>query len=303
MNGKPKSQRIALLSDIHGNDIAFNAVVEHAMLQGADDFIIVGDLITDYPQSKSVLNRAKALTENVIAGNREKNIINIHVNEGARGLLNQHRQMAPLAWTYDYLGDNEFSYISSLPEELLISTLTGKRILCAHQSPMNRYKKLHPHFNNDDVVAEMELLDADILVLGHMHEGVAKWYGSKLFVNPGSVGVNYSGQYLADYAILTIDGDDMACTLFHIPYSGQDLLESIAEAGMLDNCDIAFWLNMILNTQLAGRDLLTDFFRIADELMIKAGSKEDLLPNDIWEDAILHFNKACDMVDYFIESI
>jgi len=63
--------KITLFSDIHGNDIAFEAAVADAKTRGASEFIIAGDLVTDYPLSSQVIARARSLTPYIVKGNRD----------------------------------------------------------------------------------------------------------------------------------------------------------------------------------------------------------------------------------------
>ena len=54
---------------------------------------------------------------------------------------------------------------------------------------------------SDDWVAELERLDADVLLVGHSHVPFIRRIGGKVIVNPGSVGQPRSGDARASYAV------------------------------------------------------------------------------------------------------
>lgn len=76
--------KIAVLSDIHGNLTAFNAVLNDINKLDIDTFIIAGDHIVDCPQPNEVLEKIKSLNAYVIKGNREDYILNYH-----KGMCNE----------------------------------------------------------------------------------------------------------------------------------------------------------------------------------------------------------------------
>ena len=54
--------KIAVLSDLHGNIVAFEEAIKDAKSQGATEFIILGDIITDLPITDEIIDKVKELT-------------------------------------------------------------------------------------------------------------------------------------------------------------------------------------------------------------------------------------------------
>ena len=271
---------IALMSDIHGNDTAFAAAIADARQQGADTFLITGDLVTDHPQGSAVLARARTLTPHVLCGNREKYCLRLS-ESGSRAQY-QYRQFKPLFFTVGHLAADDFAYMRKLPDEIVLPLDTGLSLLAAHNSPGLSHPHLHPDFNDCDLGDVMKNLPHDILVLGHVHKPSVKRYGKKLFINPGSVGENYSGDFMADYALLSVDGDNVSCTLRHVPYDGAPLLSAIQNSGLLRDPDTAFWIRLVLRMQTAGRDLFTDLFAEAKKMKKEQDPGCPYIPDPVW---------------------
>lgn len=67
--------RIAIISDIHGNLTALQAVLADIKLQKVDDIICLGDIVTLGPQPKEVLNALKELNCVIIKGNHDAAVV------------------------------------------------------------------------------------------------------------------------------------------------------------------------------------------------------------------------------------
>ena len=68
--------KIAVISDIHSNLLAFNFALENAEKEKVDSFLFLGDYITDGENGNEILNIIKEKSNYVILGNREKYILN-----------------------------------------------------------------------------------------------------------------------------------------------------------------------------------------------------------------------------------
>ena len=71
--------KVAVLADIHGNLFALEAVLNDIKAHNVDQTIILGDLITDFPDfTNNVLDLAKQCTMHIIKGNREIYVANFN---------------------------------------------------------------------------------------------------------------------------------------------------------------------------------------------------------------------------------
>lgn len=157
--------KIAVLSDIHGNIVALEEAIKDAKSQGVDEFIVLGDIITDLPFTNEPLDIVKELTPYVIKGNREQYLLQYEQSkEDKKWNTLQHKSAICY---YDYLSKENKEYIRKLPETLKLE-FDGVTIRAIHGSPYSITELLY--FDTplmDKVFSELE---EDILVYGHNHK-------------------------------------------------------------------------------------------------------------------------------------
>ena len=93
--------KIAILSDIHANNIALEAVLEDTRHCCIDKLIFAGDYIGDGPQPNEVLTNLRKIDTFIIKGNKKQRILNYH--KGKHLNWDNYCQMAPLIWSYKQL--------------------------------------------------------------------------------------------------------------------------------------------------------------------------------------------------------
>jgi predicted phosphodiesterase len=102
-------------------------------------------------------------------------------------------------FTSSQLSGAQKAYLRSLPVKVQAER-EGVRFYLTHATPSDpHYGRIAP--NLDDWVAELEKLDADVLLVGHTHVPFIRRIGGKVIVNPGSVGQPRSGDARASYAV------------------------------------------------------------------------------------------------------
>jgi putative phosphoesterase len=204
--------KIAILSDIHGNAMAFKAVLHDMELEKVDHIIVLGDIITDfYEGTKEVIGEIKSITDFVIKGNREKNINDIDD-------VKKYKQFITTYLTYKELSNDDIGYINLLPEQLSLIFDQYFSIRCVHGSPFSTFEHI---FKNDErkITETLNKTNERILLCGHTHEQWFKNINNKIIVNPGSIGMNFSGNKTAQYALLEYKNKDIEIRLKNIEYN------------------------------------------------------------------------------------
>ena len=78
------TEKIGIISDIHGNYEYLKIVVEQLLSENVSHFIFVGDIITDFPKTRKIVDLVRKLEKlykvDFVLGNREKDMI-----EGQKG--------------------------------------------------------------------------------------------------------------------------------------------------------------------------------------------------------------------------
>jgi predicted phosphodiesterase len=187
---------LALIYDVHGNLPALEAVLADAREQGADRYLIGGDVALFGPWPEATAERLRELAPATwIRGNGERWTADPQAApEPVRG--------ATLA-ARDALGDALVHELAALPE----SAAVGADTRAWHGSPVSDVRSFTPEPGED----EGELLKGvqeRRLIFGHTHLPFRRMsaVGDIELVNPGSVGMPFDGDHRAGYALLADDG-------------------------------------------------------------------------------------------------
>lgn len=274
--------KIAVLSDIHGNLPAFNAVLKDIKRMGVDKFIIAGDHIVDCPQPNEVLNIIKGLDAYVIRGNREEYILNYH--KGFRNEWKTHKQMAATVWTYNVVDRDNLKYIEGLKPQLKISLPGTDEIRVVHGSAWNISEELYPDKHPERLERTVKSLKEPVLICGHTHHPWSRMVHGKLVINPGSVGVPFNKNSCAEYAVLTWVEGKWTVSHFQAEYDLKELEQLFIDKEMMEKCRA--WSRLTLQSIKNGENITLDFIRYVYKLAEKNGfGRPKLVPDSIWDKA------------------
>jgi len=176
--------RIAILSDIHGNLAALDAVLADIARRSADMTVNLGDILSGPLQPAETADRLMDLNLPTIRGNHE------------RQLLTQTPDCmgASDAFTYARLTPRHLDWMRHLPETL---RLTEEVFLC-HGTPGSDVEyfleTVEPAgaraATDSEVETRAQGITAAVILCGHTHIPRARRLGDgRLVVNPGSVGL------------------------------------------------------------------------------------------------------------------
>lgn len=188
--------KILILSDIHGNLAALEAIHEKA-----DMVFCLGDIVNYGPYPKVCIERVKELTDKVVQGNHD-NAIGKDMDCGC-SVKYKELSDAGKIFAKAALNESEKGFLGNLP--LTIKTeLGGKKFLFSHGSPSgNIYKYLRPAVSDTELENELKDVDADFVFIGHTHLPMVRKINGITVVNPGSVGQPRDGIPMASYAVWT----------------------------------------------------------------------------------------------------
>jgi putative phosphoesterase len=175
--------KIALLSDIHANEIALAAVLNEASALGAERLLCCGDFVGYYHAPEDMLEQLDAWTWNGIRGNHE-DMLEEWLSGQDRDSI--HRRYGSGIAIAAEMPDAARSRILALParQELEIE---GRRVLLCHGSAWDPNHYVYPDAS-DEERRRMASEGQDLVVFGHSHYPVLWHVGTTTIVNPGSVG-------------------------------------------------------------------------------------------------------------------
>lgn len=182
--------KIGLLSDIHANHPALEAVLDDC--PSVDKIVCAGDIIGYNPWPAACIDRIRSVASVVVQGNHDRMIDTPQQYE--------HNKMAHAGLKYaeEELSSEQRAWLKRLPEQTDIAD-GAYRLVHSHPDP----DQLDSYVTSEEFAELQPYLDEyDGLILGHTHIQHKTTIDGKLIVNPGSVGQPRDSDPTAAYAVL-----------------------------------------------------------------------------------------------------
>lgn len=205
--------KIALLSDIHGNTTALEAVLEDAKRAGVEEYWLLGDVFMPGTGRRHLLNLLEELPITVqILGNWEDSLW-----RAMKGMLDPSRAshrylMRHCQYILEEIRPEEIEAMQSLPMQVH-RKVSGLRLGITHHLPDKNWGRELIHIGDQkDFDRLVTNPPCDLAVYGHIHQQFFRYgSGGELILNPGSIGqpfflqANLRKDLRAMYAILEFD--------------------------------------------------------------------------------------------------
>jgi predicted phosphodiesterase len=229
--------RLAIVSDIHGNLTALDAVIADIERRGADRVVHGGDLALTGCQPAEVVDRVRELGWDGIVGNTdellwrpEEREVQERTAPKLAGLLRLlFEQYRPA--TLELLGDDRVAWLrDELPAER-----REQDALLVHASPGDLWRAPAPGAEESELEATYGAGGADVVVYGHIHVPYVRRLERFTVANSGSVGSPFDGDPRASYLLL--DGSDVQ--VVRVDYDVEREVELLRRSGYPDAARIA----------------------------------------------------------------
>ena len=233
--------RVAVISDMHGNDLAFEVVEADIQRQRIDQIVCLGDAIQGGPQPAAVLQRLRRLGCPVVMGNADSWLISGE-ETGDEGIPPERlRKMGEIRlWSLSQLSESDRAFISNFQPTVKINLEKDLNLLCFHGSPTSFDDVILPTAPEEEFQKFLGGYADYILTGGHTHAQQIRRNGRYFFFNPGSVGFAYShnqpeNEFHADpwaeYAILTVENGQVGLKFRRTPFDAKELIRIYRESG------------------------------------------------------------------------
>ena len=220
-------EKIALISDVHGNIDALNAVMADAGELGIKAYLNMGDMVGFGAYPEEVVKRLMADDVLTVLGNYDLKVLNIAKNrkkvrtEAAKGKI--------AAMAAKDLSRESRCFISGLPIEIRLN-LSGHRALMTHSSPAHEGEHLSDSTPDERLREIAKIARSDIVLIGHSHSAFHRTVDATIFINPGSVGRPLDNDRRASYAILGTTNLDVEVR--RVEYDLEAAAEAVIERGL-----------------------------------------------------------------------
>lgn len=219
--------RVAILSDIHGNQIALDAVLRDLAQQpDIDQLVIAGDLCLNGPCPCQALNTVRELQCPVIMGNTDNDIVTGNpVKVGKKKIVD---------WTREQIKLKGIDYLASLPFSHLIANPSGSDLLVVHANPHNLKDHIYPDASESVLEQFLGGLEPTIgaLAFGHYHVAYTRQWRDLLLVDVGSCGLPRDKDLRAAYAILSWQQNVWETEHRRVEYDVKAVVKQMETSGM-----------------------------------------------------------------------
>lgn len=242
--------RIVVLSDIHGNLLALEAVLAELERDELDHLAILGDLAGYGPDSFGVIQRVMAMGDRwngadvtviggnvdryLVTGERNPKPINIGPNDSLLDLADDwmHRDQA-LNWATAQLGYRQYDYLRSIiREESMISLEDGDLLRLYHGTLGDDEGGIYPTTPDDaEVLRPFYTAYGHVGVGGHTHVPMDRVWEDWRLLNPGSVGAPHA-QNGAEYLIIESYADGLTVDFRRVAFDVQAVIDQLYECGV-----------------------------------------------------------------------
>ena len=231
--------RLAVLSDIHGNLLALEAVLADIQAQAQNApaaYWVLGDLVAFCPWPAESLARLRALPNVAfLQGNTDRYLVTGRRPAApVRSLEDWARMPATLAardanfrWIVEHLSYADYEFLRDLPPRLEMEVPGYGRIVAVHATPNDDETNLRPDTPDDQVRPHLAGLDVRLLLYGHTHRPVDRVVDSIRLVNAGSVGLPLDGDPRPAYALLDFEGDRCNVTIRRVEYDPEAVIAEL----------------------------------------------------------------------------
>ena len=236
--------RYLVLSDIHANLEALEAVLDAARQVPSDRLLVLGDLVGYGADPNAVVEKIRSLQPHaLIRGNHDKVASGVESAEGFNAVAR-----SAIRWTYETLTEENRAWLATLPTGPVV---VDDLLEICHGTPFDEDAYV---FDDLDALRALHAAQRPLCLFGHTHVQIGYALSGDLFtlttlddarplevrvtngtrhlLNPGSVGQPRDGDPRAGFAVA--DTGRRTVTLFRIDYPIQQAQVRIRQEGLPD---------------------------------------------------------------------
>lgn len=288
--------KLAVLSDIHGNDIAFEACLSYLKQQDIDAYCLLGDYIGELPGIRHTMEMLYRLMEEeccyIIRGNKEEYQLG--------SLVEEHPEwdaypstVGMLRYGKTQLQSKDLDFLKRLPISRIVRIEGLPELMLCHGSPRNVREDLYAHNEkNGEIFKEIKQI---YILSGHTHRTTSFEEHGKLVFNPGAVGLPVHGAKGAQIMILHGDRGSWVPEFLTIDYAVEDVIREMHQKHLYE---IAPYWTRITEWMLRGADsshgsLLAQAMELCTR---KYGRCQwPMIPEECWQEVYERFMAAKDL--------
>jgi len=189
--------KIAILSDIHGNDLALRSVLKE--IDNVDKILFLGDYVGYYYNTDLIMDLIEDYDKEMIKGNHEV-LLEESLKNSEKSSEIKNKYGSGIELSKKKLTEKQINYLTILPDKKQIE-LDGLKIFISHGSPWDLSEYIYPDSPEKTKKKCLEI-DSDFVFIGHSHYPFVYKHDKKTLINVGSVGQNRKTGGVANWCLL-----------------------------------------------------------------------------------------------------
>jgi predicted phosphodiesterase len=233
--------RLAILSDIHGNPLALDAVLTDIQRQGeVDGYWVLGDFAALGYDPVTPLEQVTALSHaSFTRGNTDRYVVTGDLPVQPEKALEDPALLPQVieavrsfSWTRGYLSAAGWlDWLANLPLEVRVTLPGGTRLLGIHASPgRDDGPGIQPRHSDDQLEQRLAGCEADLVIVGHTHVPLDRQVGRRRVINLGSVSNPVTPGLQATYVLLDADEQGYRIQLRRVDYYREAVIKAIEQS-------------------------------------------------------------------------
>ena len=198
---------IGFISDIHGNSIAFELLLQELKKEKVEKIYFLGDAVGYFPDGNQVINGLDEQKIDCLLGNHDAMVLGhleinltkdpVYLNQQQKQELSQESNQIMMRW---------------VPFKL--ETIDSYRVLLIHGSPFN---PLEGYIYPDTSPDIFDGLNFDVMIMGHTHRPFVIKNNDKFIINTGSIGLPRDFGNSGSYILWDTTSNDFTIKRFILP--------------------------------------------------------------------------------------
>ena len=230
------SSRVAVLSDVHGNITALEAVRKAVNREKPDAVLIAGDLVLNGHDPVGTVAMLRDMERDgaiIVQGNTDIAVADFDyaaafpwMQDGVSDAI-----LAAVEWGHDTLDDEALAWLRRLPAERRLR-IDETMLLVTHGSPGSQTAGFDRDLDASVTLERLSRTDARIICCGHTHIPEVRDFGWKQIVNAGSAGNVFDGDPTASWALVTLDGETVTSEIRRTEFDTMAVANALSERGL-----------------------------------------------------------------------
>ena len=309
--------KYAIISDVHGNLDALNAVLDDAKLRNIQKYIFAGDYVLGFPYVNEIIEKIKSIDNPiVIAGNRDKYYKPL---EGKAASQMQDGQYQAIYWTFGVMSDETKNYLYNLPDKVEFidegvhihvahssvdffglgkidgvfkSSAIGKKYSSSEECRRCISADILRCIDDDaDYLKAIEKSEDGVYIFGHTHSQWNIKVGGKYLINGGACGIPMDrAESDAPYTIMDVSNGSVDITPIRVKYDTNKAISALKNSTLYTQALPFSMLNSKVLTD--GIDCLSDFVRFTKSYAESVGDSVQPISMDTWNRAFVEYWSA-----------